>query len=125
MKIKLFRRADLWIILVALLLAFVALLLSLGRTVGTVATVYYNGEKIDSISLEDITEQTEISYSFKEGSVVLRVTPGGVSVCSSDCPTATCIKTGEISRTGEAIVCVPLRFSVKVEGETAYDGVTG
>ena len=50
----------------------------------------------------------------------------GVTVASSDCPTRDCVRTGTISKAGQAIVCLPGRIVVTVEGVAAdYDLVTG
>ena len=50
----------------------------------------------------------------------------GIAVAVSDCPTRDCVRTGAISKAGQAIVCLPGRIVVTVEGVAAdYDLVTG
>ncbi len=58
------------------------------------------------------------SYSQLEG-MVFMVENGAVRVTESDCGDMTCMRTGEISRHGEAIVCVPNRAAVKIESDSS------
>lgn len=61
-------------------------------------------------------------YTFPEtGEMVFAVREGSVSVTFSDCGDGTCVRTGAISSPGEAIVCVPNRVSVTVEGDSPDD----
>lgn len=52
---------------------------------------------------------------------------GTVSVASSDCPDGVCVDSGAISRTGQAIVCVPANVVVRIEGgaDAGVDAVAG
>lgn len=55
----------------------------------------------------------------------VRVSSGKVSVVSATCPDKVCEKTGEISKAGEIIVCLPNRVEVSVVGESMYDAIAG
>lgn len=39
-----------------------------------------------------------------------------IRVAESDCPTQDCVHTGEISRAGQSIVCLPARIIIQLEG---------
>lgn len=41
----------------------------------------------------------------------------GIRVTESDCPDKICVKTGFVSREGEAAVCMPNRVIITVEGD--------
>ena len=50
----------------------------------------------------------------------------GVRVVSSDCPTQDCVHTGQISRAGQSIVCLPAHIVITLAGADAdYDLITG
>lgn len=52
---------------------------------------------------------------------VLRIADGRASVVEANCGSQACVRTGEISREGEAIVCLPHRLVIRVEGGGAGD----
>ena len=49
----------------------------------------------------------------------------GVRVTESPCKGQNCVHTGSVDKSGEAIVCLPLGFTVTLSGDGEYDGVTG
>ena len=50
----------------------------------------------------------------------------GVRVTRSDCPTQDCVHTGQISKAGQSIVCLPARIVITLVGTTAdYDVIVG
>lgn len=58
--------------------------------------------------------------------IVLLAEPGGISFEYSSCPDQTCVRTGKLTRAGQAAVCLPARISVRLEGgEQAADAMTG
>ena len=44
-----------------------------------------------------------------------------IRVVESDCPTQDCVHTGEISRAGQSIVCLPARIIIQLVGGPATD----
>ncbi|MBQ8208987.1 MAG: NusG domain II-containing protein [Clostridia bacterium] len=116
-NIPLIKRSD--IILIALVLVGTALLfcLSTFSAEGRTAVVTLDGEELTVINLQ--TAQDEV---FTAGNVTVEVKDGKVSIIDSDCPDKTCVRTGELSKSGDASVCVPNRVSVEITGESA-DGV--
>ena len=59
---------------------------------------------------------------------IVVISGGRVSVTEASCKNQVCVKHGEISRTGESIVCLPNRLVVRIEGGSeeggGYDSVT-
>ncbi len=50
----------------------------------------------------------------------------GVRVTHSDCPTQDCVHTGQISKAGQSIVCLPARIVITLVGtNTDYDVIAG
>ncbi len=119
-------KKDIPVILILLLIA-IGLFLFNGRredTAGTRVLIEVNGEEYSSIAL---SEDREIEIKNPEGKVtnLLRIENGEAYMVSADCPDHLCMKQGRISHTGEALVCLPNRVVVTVEGdeESAFDSV--
>ena len=50
----------------------------------------------------------------------------GVRVMESDCPTQDCVHTGQISKAGQSIVCLPAHIVITLAGTSAdYDVIVG
>ena len=72
-----------------------------------------------------VGESTEEYYPLSEDRVVplasgkniLIIKDGKAYISYADCPEKTCVRTGEISKTGEKIVCLPNMVYVSVVGE--------
>lgn len=83
------------------------------------AVIVCGGETAAAIPLDRDGE-----YSFPEtGDMVFTVREGKISVTESDCHDKICMRTGSISRPGEAIICVPNRTAVTVESGSEESGV--
>ena len=78
-----------------------------------------------------IIEQAQVSrtvYLSEDGETQLdgatvRVKNGKIAITQSDCPDKVCVKTGEISKKGETIVCVPNEIVITIEGEQEVDTI--
>lgn len=58
---------------------------------------------------------------------VLEISGGAAAITDANCGDHTCIHTGAVRREGEAIVCLPHRLIVQIEGGDAavLDGMAG
>lgn len=133
------------LIVVAAVLALAALLgarfwLSPAPESGTLlAVVEIDGAEVDRFTLAQAAEETR---TYTNNGVTLTVVPCatvkrdaqtqaqthtvGVRVVSSDCPTQDCVHTGQISRAGQSIVCLPAHIVITLAGADAdYDLITG
>lgn len=133
------------LIVVAAVLALAALLgvrfwLSPAPESGTLlAVVEIDGAEVDRFTLAQAAEETR---TYTNNGVTLTVAPcatakrdaetrtqtetAGVRVASSDCPTQDCVHTGQISRAGQSIVCLPAHIVITLAGADAdYDLITG
>ena len=103
------------------------------------AVVEIDGAEVDRFTLAQAAEETR---TYTNNGVTLTVVPcatvkrdaqtrtqtetAGVRVVSSDCPTQDCVHTGQISRAGQSIVCLPAHIVITLAGADAdYDLITG
>ena len=78
------------------------------------AVITLDGTVVGSIPLK-----TEGIYTYPQiPGMSFTVSDGAVSVTESGCKDRVCVRTGAVSHMGEAIICVPNRTAVTVEGGT-------
>lgn len=101
------------IILVIGLLGFVYQKWIQNDAADKVVMIRYEGKVVASFEL---TDETEESYTFEENgnTNIVKIHAGKVSIVESNCKDQICVKTGEISRVGETIVCLPHQFSIEI-----------
>lgn len=58
------------------------------------------------------------------GRTVIKIDGYRADVLEANCPKKLCVKTGEISRPGSAIICVPGKIAVIIEGKSDQDAIT-
>lgn len=119
----LLRPRDMPLALLILAVAVAAWLWPHGQA--QVAVIEQDGKLLARVELAHITQ----GYAMEipgEYPVTLWIEPDGVCFQDASCPDKLCIRTGKISRAGEAAVCLPARVSVRMEGGSRpVDGVTG
>lgn len=111
-----FGRGDFFL---AVAIALAAAVLGLGflfpRTGAAAVEIRQNGVLLDTIPLDQSrTITVEGAYTN-----VIAVENGSVSMKSSTCPGADCVHTGQISKAGQAIVCLPNRVEIRLTGGEA------
>lgn len=114
--------AVIYAVLALLCAALFALPLLHGADGRLAAQITLNGDVVETVDLSVLQgEETRTVHGCR---IVL--SGGGVYIASADCPDRLCVKTGKITRPGEAIACVPNRVVVRLKragGKDAYDGV--
>ncbi len=123
---RLFRVWDLVPLALILLLALTLWLTLRGGGRAQRAEVYVDNTLCAELVLpqDGQTEVQGYTVVTQRGTLHLSYSSLGVWVTEADCPDGVCVRTGKISREGEAIVCVPLGVCVTL-GEGEWDGVTG
>lgn len=112
MKNKKRFRADIILIVSLLVISAVSLtVILLTRTRGGYAVVTLDGKEVGKYSLSKDGE-----YSVGDGSNIIAIEDGKVYMKCADCPDKTCIKRGNIYRSGESITCLPNRVNVYITG---------
>ena len=78
--------------------------------------------KFEGLLVERVSLEKDGVYEFPElNGMEFTVENGEIYVSESDCGDMTCMRTGKISRNGEAIVCVPNKAAVIIENSTNDD----
>mgnify|MGYP002853380413 CR=1 FL=1 len=118
-------RNDTILIAILLMTALaVYLVIHFTANAGAFAVVYVDSEEMVRLPLsEDVTYLIE----GEGGTNTLVIEDGQAYLSDADCPDLLCVKQGNISKTGESIICLPHKAVIAIEtadGETAeYDGV--
>lgn len=106
-------RGDLLLAGSILLLAGVLLFLFRPGGQGAWAVVTADGAEVARYPLdEDRTVRLGDDTDYN----ILQIAGGAAAVVEADCGDHTCVRTGEISREGERIVCLPHRLIIQIEG---------
>ncbi len=112
--------------MLGLLLAFILMLIwRFGiLDVGEKVIVSYNGEVVAQY---DLHASGRYELSFAEGRNVLMIEGGEAYVEEADCPDRLCVHQRHISKSGEAIICLPHKLVITIEGKEdapSLDAVT-
>lgn len=115
---------DALVVLAVLALAAVCALWFWRAPSGEVLTavVSIDGAEVERLPLAD----AERTYTSRGYTVRAVFTADGVRVSGADCPTQDCVRTGEITRAGESIVCLPARIVITLTGGSPdFDVIAG
>lgn len=120
MERKLISKKDVFIMVLLLIMAVILYIVPrLMTEQGTRAVITCDDKTVGAISLDKSGE-----YTYPElPDMVFTVSDGEVYVTESGCDDKTCIRTGGISRHGEAIICVPNKAAVTIEGTPDTDNL--
>lgn len=75
--------------------------------------VRINSELMDTFSVKESVDKT---YQTEYGMNELSIIDGVVSVVAADCRDLICVHTKDATHSGDAIVCIPNRFTVEIVG---------
>ncbi len=118
-KIPFFKKSDLMIIGIFLLIALVLFLPTLlGKEKTLTAVITADGETVTEIILTDSTEK-----EIKINDSVIKINGKSVFFAESNCPDKVCIRTGKLDSQGDSSACVPNRISVYIKGEKIKDDI--
>lgn len=76
-----------------------------------IASIYLNGELIETINLNNVKKSYEINLPHN----TILVENGDISVIHSDCPDKLCVKQGKISDNIFPIVCLPNKLVIEIK----------
>lgn len=120
-KLKFMTKGDFFLIGAMLALIAVLFIKPLSSDENLYGEIYLNSEKLHSVYLEKVDE----SYSFKAGECEILIEKDGISFHSSQCPDKLCIKSGKLSKSGDAMACIPERVVVVIKSDKAvHDAVS-
>ena len=122
MKLPFFKKADIIVYVLLVLLGAGSLLLLKSGPLGSTAVVSVDGEEAARITLTQ--EYQESIIDTKYGSNTLAIEGGTIWVKESDCRGGDCTHFAPISRGGQTIICLPHHLSITIEGgEDSPDAV--
>ena len=110
--LKLFKKSDIIIILIFILLAGAALIPKYAKSESLTAVVTANGQEYTEISFSELNEDKYITVN----EVTIKASKEGVCFEDSSCRDKICVNTGIINSPGEAAVCVPMNVAVYIKG---------
>ena len=89
---------------------------------GLQAVIVADSTEVERIALDTLKEPTERLVEANGYQLHLLLSPDGIVMTESDCPTQDCVHIGTIRRSGQSIVCLPARVIVQLEGAVQDDG---
>lgn len=120
-----FHKGDLVVLCAVVLLAAGFLLCPL-LTLRTTDGAYCEIRCGDEVTRYPLSDTRTIPLSHGGYTLTVTIAHGTVSVTSADCPDRVCVRTGEISHSGDVIVCIPAEVVIRITGnEEAADYVAG
>ena len=118
-KIPFFKKSDLLIIGIFLLIALVIFLPTLSDSEKALtAVITADGETFTEIRLTDSTQE-----EIKINGTLIKINGKTVFFAESNCPDKVCAKTGNLDSQGDSSACVPNRVSVYIKGEKTEDDI--
>jgi len=108
------RKNDILMIIGALLVAtIIGLLLLFFRKEGAYVVVSVNGQEV---SRHALSEDTEVPIGSDETYNILVIKEGRALVRKASCPDGLCVSQGEIKFSGQSIICLPNKVTVRIVG---------
>ncbi len=125
-KRKLFTLFDVIVILIVIIASVFAIVSQYNKPQSELyCVIRVEGEVVHSVSLATLFEETQYVVE-GELPVTVVMNEAKVYVKSASCPDKLCENTGEITRAGQSIVCLPAKVSVTLESNNAdLDAVVG
>lgn len=116
-----FRKADILLLLVFLLLGIASVLLPrLTADEADTVVISVDGTEYGRYPLG---VDREISVDSEYGHNTVSIRSSSVAVTESDCPSHDCERFGSISLPSQSILCLPHRLLVRISGQTEIDTV--
>lgn len=126
---KMIKPLDIIIVLSLIIFSFLPILIfshgqasQMKNASDLVAVILVNNEEVKRIPLSGNTE-TEVFdiYSDDGGVNRVEVNQDKIRVIYADCPDQIDVKQGYISKPGETIICLPHKFVIEIQSETAAE----
>ncbi len=115
----LFSKGDKFVIFFVLLLAVAAYILFsvfLFADHADTVQIFADGKLYASYSLTS-TKEEMVEIKTKYGTNLLKITKNGAEMIEASCPDKRDVKMGEITKAGQALICVPNRVVIKLTSQ--------
>ena len=115
-------------IAIVLLLACISLgaavLLHFSSGDAPIAEIYHNGQLIQTIDLDAVSDGYEFTIESDHGTYnTVRVEPGKIAIIDASCPDHICVRTGYISDSLMPITCLPNQVIIKIKSTPNENGL--
>ena len=117
---KMITRLDKAVILLVLIIAMLSYIVFSYAVFSEQAEgieVFVDGKEYAAYSFADITDEKILKIETEHGFNVLKITKNGAVMTDASCPDKMDVKSGEISKAGQMIICIPNKVSVKITGK--------
>lgn len=115
MKTKLFRKGDIAVIAVILIVAAAFYFFKVSDSDKLEAVITVDGEIIETIELDAEKEKRLISLKTNP-EVIIAVENGAIYFEESGCDDKLCVLCGKLTKKGDTAVCLPAKTVVTVKG---------
>ena len=115
MKTKLFRKGDIAVIAVILIVAAAFYFFTVSDSDKLEAVITVDGEIIETIELDAEKEKRLISLKTNP-EVIIAVENGAIYFEESGCDNKLCVLCGKLTKKGDTAVCLPAKTVVTVKG---------
>ena len=116
-KRKYFRLWDLLplvVIVIALVIAGARFFVNSKDEKGLTAVITVNSQEYCRVVLSDVESPYDLAVPVGDDEVVVHITCESACVKESSCPDKLCVNTGELTKSGQSAVCLPMRVSVSL-----------
>lgn len=115
--------ADICIMLAVLLVAVVIFIFASGGETPTACIIEINGEEFARYNLPALTDEKVIEIDNEYGRNTIVIDKNGAAVTHSNCADKSEVNTGKITSSGQSLICLPHRLTVRLEGAKKSDGI--
>ena len=115
MKIKLFKKGDLFVIAAVIATALAFYFIGSGGSSKPVAEISVDGVTVQTVDLSSVTDRIEITPN-DEYNILIIAENGTIRFEHSDCEDKLCVSSGTLSESGDIAVCLPAKTVISVTG---------
>lgn len=91
---------------------------------GSYVQIDYNGYRYEEVEFSSFGEDEVRTYYVNETKII--VDKNGAYFAQSPCKGQVCVNSGKINKSGQTVVCLPQKVSIRVEeSENEFDAITG
>ncbi len=112
-NIRLFKKSDILILAICILTAILLLLFGTETDNALTAVITVNREEYTQIDLSSISQEQE----FYVNGVTIVAGNNYIYIKDSECPNKICIKTGKLTKSGQAAACVPQGVAIYIQND--------
>lgn len=114
--------ADIFVMLAVVLVAVIIFSFAAGGQSPDVCVIEINGEEFARYDLITLADEKVLEIDNEYGRNTVVIDKHGAAVTYSDCADKIEVKAGKITSSGQSLICLPHRLTVRLEGADNVDG---